>query len=172
MNRDQQRQTTIFGYYVLILTLTAGVLLTPTSLLGLGYKTLDCGGDVISSYESAGAHLAGTIPPDSRVYWKGGLSAAPLLYLPGVQIYPSQINGDYSFYLDGDVNALEKYGYWNPELSNRWLDETDYVLMEQRYYRRWFRDTVDQDRFVELEPTPDKVICRENSRIRIFKRVK
>jgi len=106
------------------------------------------------------------------VYWYGGLSFAPLLYLEGVQIYPAQVNDGYSFYLDGDAVALEKYGYWNPDLSNRWLDETDYALIEQRNYRQTFRDTVDQDRFVELEPTPDKVICRDDSRIRIFKRLK
>ena len=38
-----------------------------------------------------------TIPPGSRIYWFGQLSVVPLLYLPGVRIYPAQINGDYSF---------------------------------------------------------------------------
>ncbi len=161
-----------FGYITLILLLLIGAFLTPTYILGGGYQTFDCGGDVISSYESVGAHLARIIPPGSKVYWYGGLSFAPLLYLEGVQIYPAQVNDGYSLYLDGDAAALEKYGYWNPDLSNRWLDETEFALIEQRSYRQTFRDTVDQDRFVELEPTPDKVICRDNSRIRIFKRLK
>jgi hypothetical protein len=161
-----------FGYSALLILFLVGVLLTPTPVLGRGYQTFDCGGDVISSYESVGAHLARLIPLGSKVYWKGGLSFAPLLYVPGIQIYPSQVNGDYSFYLDGDSEALEKYGFWNPDLANRWLNEADFALIEQRYYPKWFRDTVDQDRFMELEPTPDKVICRDNSQIRIFKRIR
>jgi len=52
------------------------------------------------------------------------------------------------------------------------LDETDFVLIEERYYRKWFKDWVDQDRFVELEPTTQKATCKGNSAIRIFQRVR
>ncbi|MGW8252010.1 MAG: hypothetical protein ACWGO1_15325, partial [Anaerolineales bacterium] len=171
ISRRRGRPSRSFGYAALLVLFVTGALLTPTPLLGLGYTTFDCGGDVITSYERVGAHLRRLIPPGSQVYWKGGLSVAPLLYVPGIHIYPSQVNGDYSFYLDGDAQELERYGFWNPDLANLWLNETDFALIEQRYYRRWFRDTVDQERFVELEPTPDKVICRDNSQIRIFKRL-
>jgi hypothetical protein len=160
---------TVWSFLVLF---GVGIVLTPTVVLGGGYQTFDCGGNVIQSYEAVGDHLAQIIPSGSRVYWKGGLSAAPLLYVPGVQIYPAQINGDYSYQLDGDAQALEKYGYWNAELADQWLNETDYVLVEQRYYRNWFRDWVDLSRFEELPSTPYKVICRDNSQIRIFKRLR
>ncbi len=159
------------AWWAIAVTLIAGALLTPTIVLGRGYTTYDCSGDVIASYEAAGAHLAKLIPPGSQVYWKGGLSVAPLLHVPGIRIYPSQVNGDYSYRLDGDPEALEKYGYWNPELADRWLDEADFVLIEARYYRKWFKDWVDPDRFLELEPTPLKAACKENSAIRIFERV-
>lgn len=161
-----------FARLAIVSTLAAGVLLTPTIVLGRGFTTYDCWGDVIASYEAAGLHLAKLIPPGSRVYWKGGLSVAPLLYVPGIRIYPSQVNGDYSYRLDGDPQALEKYGYWNQNLAEGWLDETDFVLIEERYYRKWFKDWVDQDRFVELEPTTQKAACKENSAIRIFQRVR
>lgn len=161
-----------FAWIAMTLILAAGILLTPTVVLGRGYTTYDCGGDVIASYEQAGNHLAKLIPPGSQVYWKGGLSVVPLLYVPGIQIYPSQVNGDYSYRLDGDADALEKYGYWNPELADRWLDEADYVLIEERYYRKWFKDWVDPDRFVELEPSADKAACKGNSGIRIFQRLR
>ena len=170
--RHKKKQYSQWGYAILVVFMLVGTLLTPTVILGGGYKTFDCGGDVISSYEAVGAHLAEVIPPGSKVYWKGGLSFAPLLYVPGVQIYPPQVNGDYSFYLDGDADQLERYGYWNPDLSNQWLNETDYALIEERYYRKWFKDTVDPSRFVEVEPTPEKVACRNNSQIRIFKRLR
>ena len=160
-----------FGMWALLLLFAGGVVLSPTKVLGSGYQTFDCTGDMIQSYETAGEHLAQLIPPGSHVYWKGGLSVAPLLYVPGIQIYPAQVNGDYSYQTNGDPAALQKYGYWNPTLANRWLDEADYVLIEDRYYRNWFRGWVDPARFEELEPTPLQAACREDSQIRIFKRL-
>ncbi len=170
--RKQPGQARSLGVWAILLMFGAGVLLSPTNLLGGGYQTFDCSGNTIASYEAAGAHLANTIPPGSQIYWKGGLSVVPLLYVPGIRIYPSQVNGDYSLQLDGDPEALVEYGYWNPELADRWLNEADFALIEGRYYRDWFRDTVDQSRFEELEPTPLQAPCRENSQIRIFKRLR
>jgi hypothetical protein len=163
---------TRYGIWALVSLLVAGVLLTPTPVLGLGYRSFDCGGDVLASYRAAGEHLARLIPPSSQVYWKGGLSIAPLLYVPGVKIYPSQVNGDYSYRLDGDPDALERYGFWNHRLADGWLDEADFVLVEERDYRKWFKDWVDQDRFVELSPTPDLLACRDSSAIRVFQRIR
>jgi len=160
------------GVWALVSLLVAGVLLTPTPVLGLGYRSFDCGGDVLASYRAAGEHLARLIPPGSQVYWKGGLSVAPLLYIPGVKIYPSQVNGDYSYRLDGDPDALERYGFWNHRLADGWLDEADFVLVEERYYRKWFKDWVNQDRFVELPPTDDLLACRDSSAIRVFQRIR
>ena len=161
-----------YGVWALCSLLVAGVLLTPTSVLGQGYRSFDCGGDVIASYQAAGEHLARLIPPGSQVYWKGGLSIAPLLYVPGINVLPSQVNGDYSYRRDGDPDALEKYGFWNHRLADQWLDEADYVLVEERYYRKWFKDWVDQDRFIELPPTADLLACRDSSAIRVFQRIR
>jgi hypothetical protein len=168
----QPERARSLGLWAILLMFGAGLLLTPTRVLGGGYNTFDCTGNTIASYEAAGVHLASIIPSGSQVYWKGGLSVVPLLYVPGIRIYPSQVNGDYSLQLDGDPEDLVKYGYWNPELADRWLNEADYVLIEGRYYRDWFRDTVDQSRFEELEPTPRQAPCRDNSQIRIFRRLR
>lgn len=170
----EQRRTGRLRYAIWAVCsfLVIGALLSPTPVLGLGYRSFDCGGDVIASYRAAGEHLARLIPPGSQVYWKGGLSVAPLLYVPGVKIYPSQVNGDYSYRLDGDPDALEKYGFWNHRLADQWLDEADFVLIEERYYRRWFKDWVNQERFVELQPTADLLACRDSSAIRVFQRIR
>ena len=84
-----------YGYWALLIFLLAGILLSPTKALGGGRNEYDCSGDVIDSYQAAGNHLAEQIPPGSLVYWKGTLSSAPLLYVPGIRIYPSQINASY-----------------------------------------------------------------------------
>jgi len=96
-NPERPRATPSYSYWALVIFLLAGTLLTPSVVLGGGYNTYDCGGDVIASYEAAGAHLAQNIPPGSSVYWKGSLSTVPLLYVPGIRIFPAQINDGYSF---------------------------------------------------------------------------
>lgn len=160
-----------FGYLALLIFLLAGILLSPTKALGGGRNEYDCSGDVILSYQAAGNHLAELIPPGSLVYWKGTLSAAPLLYVPGIRIYPSQINASYSLKQEGNEDILLKFGFWSPELAEEWIFEADYVLIQQLYFKGWEKDILKSDRFEELEPTPQVVECREGSRIRIFKRV-
>lgn len=167
----QRRKTSglrSFTMWALLITFALGALLSPTRLLGRGYTTFDCGGDIPAAYTQVGAYLASVIPPGSQVYWKGGLSVAPLLYVPGIQIYPAQVNGDYSYFTDGDPQALQKYGFWNRELAEKWLQEADFILIEDRYYEDWFQSWVNLDDYVELPASPNKNICRDNSKIRIF----
>jgi len=157
------------GYIALTITLILGMLLSPTILLGGGYSTYDCYGDVIASNRILGEHLRANIPPGSLVYWRGGLSAAPLLYVPDIRIYPPQINDGYSFYLDGDSDRLLREGRWNRELDQKWLQEADVVLIEDRVYSPKFRDAL-QATTLQLPLTPPTVTCREDSRIRMFLR--
>ncbi|MFN2197550.1 MAG: glycosyltransferase family 39 protein [Anaerolineales bacterium] len=166
--RRKSSRPASFASWALLITLVLGVLLSPTRLLGQVYTTFDCGGDIPAAYTQVGEYLASVIPPGSQVYWKGGLSVAPLLYVPGIQIYPSQVNGDYSYFTDGDPNALQKYGFWNRELAEKWLVEADFILIEDRYFEDWFQSWVNLDDYIELPASPDKNICRDNSKIRIF----
>jgi hypothetical protein len=171
--RPVARRMPSYGYWAIVIFLVAGVLLSPTVILGGGYTTYDClEKDVIASYEAAGEHLAKTIPPGSRIYWFGQLSVVPLLYLPGVRIYPAQINGDYSFLSSGNkLDLITRFGRWNQTLASQWAGEADYVLVEQRRFRGWLRDRMLSGEYEELEPTPPAVYCRDNSRIRIFRRL-
>ena len=159
-----------FGYLSVLILLLGGTLLSPSLPFGGGYEFLECSADTIRSYEEAGKHLARLIPPGSRVYWRGGLSAVPLLYLPEIEIYPPQINGTYTYYKNGDSDALLRYGFWNEELAKKWANEADYILIQPRFFQGWLKNTVKADKFEELEPTPPTVACREAAEIRIFRR--
>jgi hypothetical protein len=160
-----------FSYWALIVFLISGTLLTPTPILAGGYRTYDCTGDVIQSYRTAGERLAKNIPSGSLVYWRGGLSVVPLLYVPGIKIFPPQINDGYSYFLVGKPDVLLKFGYWNEELDHRWLDEADFILVEKRNYDGDLRKSIISLKdVIELEPTPPTVACRSDSRILIFKR--
>ncbi len=168
-----QRKENYFSYGTIALTtfLLVGLGLTPSLPLSGGYRFYECSGDVIASYEAAGEHLDSVIPSGSQVYWQGGLSVVPLLYLSQVKIYPPQVNGDYSFNLGLDSDGLERYGFWNQELADAWVHQADYVLIQQRYYRDWLAEVITRGRYQELEPTELTAACRPDSRIRIFRRI-
>lgn len=160
-----------FGYLTLVILLVGGSLLAPTLPLGGGKNAFDCpGGDTIRSYQAAGEHLAGTIPAGSRVYWMGSLSAVPLLYLPGVKIYPPQLNGDYSYYISGEADTLLRLGFWNRELNQRWLDEADYILVQDRFYEKWIERAERFPPLEELTPSPPTAPCLNRAQIHILKR--
>jgi hypothetical protein len=159
-----------FAQWALIILLLMGVITTPTVALGGGYRTYDCNIDVLQAYQVQGNHLAHLIPPGSSVYWRGRLSVAPLLYVPGIKIYPAQINGDYSLHIGGDPDVLEKYGFWNDELAQSWAKKADFVLIARHYYNGWLKDYVNAGEFDELEPTPAAAHCNADAQIRIFRR--
>jgi len=171
-NRSILGGQTSFGYWALIVFIVTGTLLAPTILFGGGLGTYDCSGDVIDSYAVAGNHLAHRIPPGSKVYWQGGLSVVPLLYVPGITIYPAQINGDYSYYIGGDTDTLERYGFWNDELAQEWIDDTDFILIEERSLKRWNLKNLDPNLFDELSPTSPTVSCRGDAQIGIYQRTR
>jgi len=156
-----------FAYSLVYLMLILAFLLSPTELLSGGFRDNDCSGDVIAAYESAGAYLAEVIPPDSLVYWNGGLSAAPLLYIPDVRIFPPQANDGYSYRRGGDGQLLYKFGLWNDELNAQWRQEADFLLIEGRYYRPDWGG----DHFEEIGVTQPVMPCKPDSEIHIFRKI-
>lgn len=159
-----------FGRFALVFTLAVSLLATPTFVLGGSYTSYDCTGDTLASYEAVGAHLARLIPKGSTVYWKGGLSPVPLLYLPDIHIYPSQLNGDYSLRLGGDTDALLRYDWWSIPLAKQWASQADILLIEEKYYSGWLKDVANSPDFTELPISPPAAPCRNDSQIHIFQR--
>ena len=158
------------GFILLLLLLFVGVILTPTFILGADPSVYDCGPDVIASYENAGHQLAELIPPGSRIYWQGDHSPIPLLYLSGIEIYPAQLNGKYSYRLGGDTEELLKYGYWNSALERKWLAEADYVLIEAGGPKDFAFRAVGSDTFQLIGETSPVLPCRANSSFQVYKR--
>ena len=157
------------GYLSLVSLFLLGIFLTPTVLLGSGNADPDCG-DVISAYETAGRQLAAEIPPGSLIYWKGGLSPVPLLYLTNIHIFPAQLNDGYAYYQGGNSDTLAKNGLWNDELSQKWLSQANIVLLEGRYSNQPFYTQLSSSGFVQLQPTEPISTCRSGSQILVFRR--
>jgi hypothetical protein len=141
--------------------------LSPTRVLGLGYSTYDCAGDVIASYEIVGSELQQYIRPDALVYWTGGDSAVPLLYIPEVKIFPPQLNDGYSFRIGDDTETIHRLSYWDEKLRTQWLSEADYLLIEDQFYDDFWVTTGD---WVQTAVTSPADSCREGASIHILQK--
>ena len=156
--------------FLLIVLLVSGIALSPTLLLGGGYRQYDCQANTIASYEQIGHYLAEIISPGNRVYWDG-YSAIPLLYVPGIRILPGQIYGFWSFSPDKDTDKVLKYGLWNDVASDQWRNEADFILIEAKSYNSQWNDFFSSNpQFEELEPYPNPIPCLDETSLRIFHR--
>lgn len=158
------------GLLVIGVFLIVGLILSPTRVLGNGFQDYDCNGDVITAHEAVGQYLREVIPPGSDVYWHGPESVVPMLYLPGTSIYLPQINSKYSFRLGGDTQEMLKIGLWNDELADKWKQEADFVIIEEHNYNPEWKTFLESGDFDELPKSPTTTPCRDDARLRIFRR--
>jgi 4-amino-4-deoxy-L-arabinose transferase-like glycosyltransferase len=160
------------AYYTLIFVLIAGFVLSPTKVLGKGNDFFNCdGSNVFESYAEVGEYLRSVIPPGSQVYWDGRIDAL-LLYLPGIEIYPPQLNQSHSFYYGGDSDLLLKNGYWTEELAKQWMKEADFILLEKGEKLDFEVKMVEGGGFESLGQTRKVEKCRWQSIIEIYRPVK
>jgi hypothetical protein len=170
--RDRQAALRQTGFAALNLTLAIALLLTPTRALGRGNDFFDCGGtDVLASFEEAGDYLAGVIPAGSKIYWEGRLPAI-FLYLPGVTVYPPQLNHVHGYYVGGDAEILYRFSRWNDALARRWIGEADYVLLQKGFVQDWELQTVQSGGYVQLDSTRKLEKCEWQSVIDVYQRLK
>jgi hypothetical protein len=149
--------------------LLIALVFSATPIAGSGFTTYDCNVDVIASYETVGAELRRLIPAGARVYWTGGDSAVPLLYISNVQLFPAQINDGYSFYLSGDSAAIERFSYWDDSIATKWQGEADYMLIEDRFYDPYWVDSGD---WAEIGLTSPADACREGASIHVLQHLR
>jgi hypothetical protein len=158
--------TVKFAAFFSAFTLALGFLLSPVLH---GTTKMDCNSDVIAANEKIGKYLRSIVPPGKSVYWDGGLSAAPLLYLPQAKIFPPQINDGYSFIHGGDTAKVFDFGFWNEEMAAEWKSTADFFIIEGWRYSGW-KQFFSPDQFDELSSSPVGTSCLEGSTLRIFRR--
>jgi 4-amino-4-deoxy-L-arabinose transferase-like glycosyltransferase len=163
--RRARRYASSFGVFLAGMILILGIVLSPV----VHGRVNDCNSDVIAANELNGEYLRSVIPPGSVVYWDGGLSVAPLLYLPGIKIFPAQINAGYNFLSGADTAQTIKFGYWNEELMEEWKAAAGFFIIEDQYYMPW-KEFFNSQSFVELKRSPVGTSCLPGSRLRIFRR--
>jgi hypothetical protein len=158
------------GIIALNLFLILGLLLSPTPVLGAGSDFFDCAGtDVFASYERAGRELSEVIEPGSKIYWEGRLLAI-FLYMPDVNIYPPQMNHVHSYFIGGEADTLLRYSQWNEELAQQWLEEADYILLQNREKVYLTDEMLESGEYVNIMSAPRAERCRWQSVIQVYRR--
>ncbi len=159
------------GILALNLFLILGLILSPTKVLGLGNDFFDCGGtNVFASYRKAGTELSQVIEPGSKIYWEGRIPAI-FLYMPNVKVYPPQLNHVHSYFMGGESNVLLRYGQWNDELARQWLEEADYIMIQNTEKVYLTDEMLESGKYVKVMSAPRAEKCRWQSVIQIYKRV-
>jgi hypothetical protein len=148
--------------FIAISCLGIGLILTPTLLLGGGYKNMDCDVDIISYYETFGEELNSIIPVGSQVFWWGS-SPVPLVYLPERNIYPAQLNS--TAYWRGEFSeeiteGIVRKGYWNSELGQQWVYEADYLIVSKGIREEWLLEVLQDDEFHIVLQKPNPGTCQ------------
>jgi hypothetical protein len=157
--------------YVLVLAntfLITGLALFP--VLNSRGAMVDCMQNLITSNEELGYHLRTVMPANSLIYWDGGLSFTPMLYVPDGRIFPPQINDGYTYRLGGDPDTLYRFSHWNAELDHQWRESADVFIIESKRYFLW-TDFLNPQDFEEYQRPPTVPSCEEGSALRIFHRL-
>lgn len=165
--KDAQNRYT-FNVILINSYLILGFLFIP--MINARESHTECKGDLISANEQLGAYLAKIIPPNSLVYWDGGLSFTPMLYVPSARIFPPQINSAYTYQVGGDADTLFRFSHWNEELSNQWKEQADVFIIEAVRYPKW-KTFLSPDKFKKYPKPSTAPSCREGSELMIFHRI-
>lgn len=168
LQRRLKRPAPAFGVLFMSVVLAAALLLSPILNLGIGRP--DCQGDLIADNEALGAYLAAVIPADSLVYWDGGLSFVPMIYVPQARIFPPQINNAYTRRIGGDPQVLYRFSHWNDALIQDWTASADIFIIATDRFAPW-KETLNPQDFEEYPRPPAAPSCQDGAGLRIFHRL-
>jgi hypothetical protein len=170
----KRRPEASYGWILLLVFFTAGVVLTPTPVLAMRGATELCAQDVIAAHEAVGEQLRAEIPAGSLVFWDSDLSPILLSYIPQVRTFPPQLNHMFYYRVGGDPDAVYRNNNWNDALAHRWIAEADYILLSEESAKTWepilFSDYAGQ--FDQLDPTSNALPCVDRTFLRVYKRIK
>jgi hypothetical protein len=160
---------------VLIVFLCLGILFSPLDILGGGRHNYDCQIGVVNTYDNAVELVSNYVEPDDSIFWIGSDTQPVLLGLveeKDIQLFPQQLNAQYSFRIGGKVEQLSKRGFWNPQLAQDWIDISDILLFEEQAISGWFSPFLPQVDIKEFEyiGETNMIGCSEEQKLSIYRR--
>ena len=153
---------------VFLLTILLGAVFSPSPALGGGFQTYDCNANMLQAYARLAEELEDYVQPGDLVFWRGGRSAVPLLYLSAVETFPPQLNGDYTYRLAGEAEQLERAGLWGPALLEDWLRQADVILIERDLYRTWLQAAIESGPYELVGQTEPLTECSPRSDVLVY----
>ena len=94
---------------------------------------------------------------------------AVLTYLPGIHLFPQQVDSTWNYLESQDTDTLARMGFWNADLENQWQAQADVILLQEREYASW-KNFVNTDNFNEPPRREYYLNCDTDSYLRIFLR--
>ncbi len=156
---------------IMLSILSLVLLVSPSAQFGGKLNITKCENNVIDSHENVAQRLKSIIPEEAKVYW-GIESLMLLLYLHEIEIFPSQMMIHYTYIandIDGEIDEMLKFGYWNEELKEKWILEADNIFVEGRFYKSQWKSRVESGELIVYEITAPVEICRgDDSRILVL----
>lgn len=162
-----------FGHFALYFTLLIGIAFGGNYYFGDFYTFEPCEDSVIASYQQVGDSLAELIPPGSQMYWniKANMLA---LYLPERETFTPQLNSTFTYlnFIYPDPDTLYKFGWWDQTLEEQWIQEADFILVEQRFFDETWQQRLDNGEVEQIFVTEPTAICRgDGTRILVLQTV-
>jgi hypothetical protein len=162
--------------YILVVFLSFGSLISPTEILGGGWRIYDCQQGVLKTYQDAVESISDHVDLGDSVFWVGSDTQPVLLGLveeKNVQLFPQQLNSQYSFRIGGNVDQLAREGFWNVTLAQEWIKGSQVLLFEEQALSGWFNAVyplIDLGEFEKVGET-SMIGCSAGQRISIYRRV-
>jgi hypothetical protein len=161
----KRRQEFSIGFVYFSIILGLAILLTPSTLLsGIPAEQTACG-NILNSNELVGRELSTFVQANDAIFWAGGDSVVPLLYLKDITIFPAQMNGKFAKRIGGNETDLIKIGFWNDALAEKWKMDADILFVSGENYSL----TKGNWPFTEIGNTSRVFECIPGSEIYVYK---
>ena len=170
LKRRRLLKPSSYGAISAVIFMVAGIMLSPSSVLGGGFNQWACPANVINAFEETGRYLAEHIPAGSTVFWRGGNAVPVLLYTPGITIYPAQIDWEWNHWNGGNPDLLARLGFWNDNMSTQWLENADVAIIQVAYEKAFGLAIPDLSAFVEIGKTSQGLNCSQDSVLQIYRK--
>lgn len=163
----------VFHNFLLVGVLITGIISSPLPIFAGKGSIQTCNEvDVILHYEKIGTYLDSVILSDSKIYWEG-FAPIPLLYISDPNIHPALLNAPFNYFIGGDAQFLEKWGYWNDELAKKWIKEADFVLLSSQVFNeRQMESDLNNNYEYKKWKYPESINpCNPNTTLYIFEKI-
>jgi hypothetical protein len=115
----------------LVISAAAVLVFSYHAVFNAGHLPQACG-TVPANDRRITAELGALLSPGDAVSWHGGYGMHTLAGAVGqITFHPPQINAGYSKLDSSERDALLAYGLYNAELEEEWLQQADWVVVQQ-----------------------------------------